>query len=58
MDEFIELAKIRKLNLSKDELNDKAFLAICGILVIHNNKALSPLEIAKELKSRDWDGFR
>ncbi|TIA93918.1 hypothetical protein E3P79_00693 [Wallemia ichthyophaga] len=56
MEEFIKLAKNKKLNLPAEAFNDSPFMAICGILAIHK-RALSPLEIAKELKQRNWSGF-
>lgn len=58
MDEFKIFIKDNNLELAQDDIDDKTFMAICGILVINNNKALSPLEIAHELQSRNWNGFR
>ncbi|TIB94196.1 hypothetical protein E3Q19_00537 [Wallemia mellicola] len=57
MDEFKIFIKNNNLELAQDDIDDKTFMAICGILVINNNKALSPLEIAHELQSRNWNGF-
>lgn len=58
MDEFKLFIQDNKLELAQDDIDDKTFMAICGILVINDNKALSPLEIAHELQSRNWNGFR